>query len=145
MTLRDSLRGGVGPRAYLSSDQSLPSSTNTKVGYDTVREGTDPFDEFDAGTGTFTAAFSATYAVTARFSINVAADQQQMDLRLQVNGSRERRNTAFTNTTNGGQGVFISTHLDLDEGDTVEIVARSNSSDTIRGRSDETFFEVVRC
>lgn len=134
-------------RAYLSSNQSIPSGTDTKVLFDT--ETFDVDGEYDNTTNyRFTATNAGYYLITSKIMfINKQSGKIYVN-RIYVNGSTcyEQHVISEGTVINYGHSVTLPEIVYLAAGDYVEIFAYQNTGSAVNlsGEIDHTSFAIHR-
>jgi len=104
---------------YRSSTQNIAQATATTVEYDT--ELYDSLGEFDSTTDhDFTATYAGKYLVCATVGWAVAADQDQREIRILVNGTNIRE-TVHTSADTHSESSHVSAAVDLAASDVLKI------------------------
>jgi len=119
---------------YLSSSQSIPASTWTKIQYDT--EDYDVQNEFDNQTNyRFTVTKSGKYLITGSCQLTGFSDGKVFQLSIYKNGTEYKRGLKLHSGVAYGVGASFSAVIKCDSGDYIEIfvyhtdtVSRSLSS-----------------
>ena len=119
----------------LTSNQSLTSSTYTKVIFDTEIYDTD--NAYDTSTGRFTCPTGkdGKYFFTATVSMSTNFTYVQVD--LYKNGSSIYRGTAVRNDTSA---TTVTAAINLSAGDYVEVFCNQTSTNSAEGGGSHTHF-----
>ncbi|MFB6163662.1 MAG: hypothetical protein ABEJ31_00725 [Haloarculaceae archaeon] len=135
----------VGAKATLSSGQTIPDDTRTKVAFD--QTSWDDAGEFDTATGEFVAATDGRYHAVTQLNYNMHASNVDI---LVVELEQSGKSMARTSFDGSGLGQFpyrqCSAHLALSAGDSVSVTTRqkSGSSNDLLAGEERTFLSVVR-
>jgi hypothetical protein len=138
--------GAVGTEVVRTTDLSVPGSTTVTVAYDTVR--TDDLNEYDTGTGTWTATNAGDYLVTAQVEwgqSNMSAGEG-LNLYIYRNGSTFATNYRQSAGSNGPSMNVSKTVRGLGAGDTISVrVSHYNASGMeISGSAQYNWLEISR-
>lgn len=134
----------LGPRAYLSTNQTISANTTTKVTFDS--ETFDDEAEFDTANHQFVAEDSGRYSISATLLYDKAISSGvPIQALIYVNGSRVadcRKNTAASSYSS----VSVDDTRDLAAGDYIEIYTRQGDSTSIDvfGGTDFTHVEITK-
>jgi hypothetical protein len=124
----------------LSGTQSITAGVQAKVAF--VTEEWDIDNEHVSGT--YTAKKAGYIEASGQLTFNVAADGDQLNVFIKVNGVNVSNSTAQASDANN-QVVPFKKLLNLAINDTVEIhVQNANNNDTLQSSSDGTFWQMIQ-
>jgi hypothetical protein len=137
----------VAVRAYRSSTQNVPDSTDVQVNFNAETTDTDAFHDISSNTDRFTipAGYNGTYDATAQTSWDASATGYR-DYRITVNGVIVAENSVPGHGTRPQRGQVTMAAYPLVAGDIVRSEVRQNSGGafTIQSGSGDTWFAMRR-
>jgi hypothetical protein len=123
-----------GARATLTSDQPIPDRSSTTVEFDNIQF--DDKNEFDPTTNTFTAQDSGRYLINTFVKFDTISDGTKMGIFVRVNGSQFPVNKNTHVGTTDRASIDANLVLNLNAGDSVEILVRQTSGGSVDLRSN---------
>ena len=130
-------------RAYLSTDQTIATDTNTLVALDA--ESYDLQDNFDTSTHKYVVPYDGLYHISAVVWFEGASDQTTVEAKIYVNGNLK----SYANNRQSGTGwltAAIDDYLYLNQGNEITLYAKhTEGADlTIRSGAEFTHLTVKR-
>ena len=133
-------------RMYLSSNQSIPNATATRLNLDT--ESYDDQDELDLANHRWTAKVAGKYLAIFKVGwyYNPIVDQRSFSHYLYKNGLPFSDGGLHSGMTNGGLGVHGTAIVNIAVNDYLEVYAKHwmGSSAVVEGSTAATFLEVIK-